>query len=370
MGNELDIPTKYQLKTGLSLQLPLIVPALWKSIQMSNLDMQLAAEKARASKITLRNDVTKAYYNILLVQDSYKVLQDGFALAEENYKQAKKRFETGIAAEYDCISAEVQMTNLQPNLLQVGNGIAQAKLYLKVLMGVEMSVELNVQGNLADFENEVFTLNDNRNIDLSNNTDLKQVDIQYQQLDKAISIQNTNHLPTLVGFGSYGYTASPSRDMNLIFGADPDATPPNPGMPVTMKGQSAKMLNDGMILGLQLNIPIFSGMTNVYKAKQLKIQAQELKIQRDYAENQLNVAALTSRDNMNKAVKQVEAAKKATALAQKSYDISAKRYETGLGIMVELQSAAVALTQANLSYMQAISDYLTAKADYEKIIGK
>ncbi|GHV58823.1 transporter [Bacteroidia bacterium] len=370
MGNELDIPTKYQLKTGLSLQLPILVPALWKSIEMSNLDMQLAVEKSRASKIMLRNDVTKAYYSILLAQDSYKVLQDGYALAEENYKQAKKRFEAGVAAEYDCVSAEVQMTNLQPTLLQVENGIAQAKLYLKVLMGVEMSVELTVQGNLSDFENEVFGLNDNSNIDLSNNIDLKQLDIQYKQLDKAISIQNTSHLPTLVGFGSYGYTAAPSRDMNLIFGADPDATPPNPGMPVTMKGQSSKMLNDGLILGLQLNIPIFSGMTNVHKTKQLKIQAQELKIQRDYAENQLNVAALTSRDNMDKAVKQVEAAKKAIMLSQKSYDISAKRYETGMGTMIELQSAQVAVTQANLSYQQAISDYLTAKADYEKIIGQ
>jgi outer membrane protein TolC len=152
-------------------------------------------------------------------------------------------------------------------------------------------------------------------------------------------------------------------------GADPDATPPNPGMPITMKGQGPKMLNDGLVLGLQLNIPIFSGMSNVYKTKQLKIQAQELKIQRDYAENQLNVQARASLDNMDKAVKQVDAAKKAFTLAQKAYDISAKRYETGVGIMIELQNAALAVTQSNLSYQQAIADYLIAKADYEKIIG-
>jgi outer membrane protein TolC len=73
---------------------------------------------------------------------------------------------------------------------------------------------------------------------------------------------------------------------------------------------------------------------------------------------------------MDKAVKQVEAAKKAATLAQKAYDISAKRYETGMGIMIELQNAALAVTQSRLSYQQAISDYLTAKADYEKIIGQ
>jgi outer membrane protein TolC len=227
-------------------------------------------------------------------------------------------------------------------------------------MGVDMSIALSVKGNLSDFENEVFRLNGNRDIDLSDNTDLKQVEIQYQQLNKAISIQNTNHLPTLVGFSSYGFTATPSKDMHLDFS----------GMPVTMKGQNTKMLNDGLILGLQLNIPIFSGMSNVYKTKQLKIQANELRIQRDYAENQLNVQARASLDNMEKAVKQVTAAKNATSGAQKAYDIAAKRYETGVGIMIELQNAAMAVTQSNLSLQQAISDYLTAKADYEKITGQ
>jgi hypothetical protein len=37
--------------------------------------------------------------------------------------------------------------------------------------------------------------------------------------------------------------------------------------------------------------------------------------------------------------------------------------------MLELQSAALALTQSRLSYHQAIADYLNAKADYEKIVG-
>ncbi len=94
-----------------------------------------------------------------------------------------------------------------------------------------------------------------------------------------------------------------------------------------------------------------------------------MQIQRDYAENQLTVAALTSRDNMNKATKQMDAAKKAVTLSQKAYEISAKRYETGMGTMLELQNAAVAMTQSNLSYQQAISDYLTAKADLDKTLG-
>ncbi|GHT50907.1 transporter [Bacteroidia bacterium] len=356
-GMVIDLPTDWTASVGLQLSLPLVAPALWKSIQMSHLDMQLAVEKARASKITLRNDVTKAYYSILLAQDSYKVLQDGYALAEENYKQAKKRFEAGVVAEYDCVSAEVQMTNLQPNLLQVENGIEQAKLYLKVLMGVEMSVELLVQGSLADFENDVFGLNANRDIELSNNTDLKQLDIQYLQTKKALGIQQTQWMPTLAAFGQYTYAGQSDKEAVSLFNREAGVQPAH-----------TEWFGQGFIVGLQLSVPILH-VTNYHKDRQLKIQAQELQIQRDYAENQLTVAALTSRDNMNKATKQMDAAKKAVTLSQKAYEISAKRYETGMGTMLELQNAAVAMTQSNLSYQQAISDYLTAKADLDKTLG-
>jgi outer membrane protein TolC len=354
-GLKIDMPTQFNATMGLQLALPLVAPGLWKSIQMTELEMQLAVEKARASKITLRNDVTKAYYQILLAQDSYQVLQEGYDLAKRNYDEAKKRFEVGIAAEYDYISAEVQMTNLQPNLLQVENGIAQAKMFLKVLIGVDVSVPLAVKGNLSDFENNVRRLNGGQDIELTNNTDLKQLDIQQLQLDKSLQLQRTQFMPTLGAFGQYTYAGSGNKAMNSpIFGDRPAST---------------DWFGQGLIVGLQLNVPIFHA-TNHTKLKQIKIQANELKLQRDYAENQLSVQARTSLDNMNKAVKQVEAAKNATSLAQKAYEISAKRYETGMGIMIELQNAALAVTQSRLSHEQAISDYLTAKADYEKIIGQ
>jgi outer membrane protein TolC len=232
-------------------------------------------------------------------------------------------------------------------------------MYLKVLMSVDVSVPLAVTGNLSDFENDVIGLNGKRDVELANNTDLQQLDIQQLQLEKSLQLQRTLRMPTLAAFGQYGYAGMGNKATSINFGE----------LPIQIE-KSSEWYGQGVLVGLQLNIPIFHGGTRIMKERQLKIQANQLKIQRDYAEHQLNVQARTSLDNMDKAVKQVDAAKKAVALAQKSYEISAKRYETGMGIMIELQNAALAVTQSRLSYQQAISDYLTAKADYEKITGK
>lgn len=345
-----------QASLGLSLSLPLIVPGLWYSIQMTDLDMKLALENARSSKITLRNDVKKAFYGIMLAQDSYEALKEGYDLAKQNFEDAKHRFEVGLAAEYDMVSAEVQMRNIVPTLLQAENGVRQSKLMLKVLIGVGAEVEMKIDGKLVDFEAELQTLADTTIPSLENNSNLIQLGIQKRQIEKSLQMQRTQYMPTLVGFGSFSYTGSGNDKEEAGFTGQP-----------TPAGMN--WYNPGVALGVQLSWPIFNGLTVINKTKQIKIQGMELEMQREYLANNLGVQAIAAIDNMNKAVEQVESNKENVRLAQKGYDISQKRYETGSGTMLELRNAALALTQSRLSYDQSISDYLSAKSEYEKVVG-
>ena len=357
-GANIVIGQDNSVSASFNLALPLIVPALWVSIQMTELDMQLAAESARASKITLRNDVKKAFYGILLAQDSYATLKEGYDVAKQNYENAKQRYEVGAAAEYDLVSSEVQMRNLMPTLLQVENGVKQSKLYLKVLMGLDAAVEMLVDGTLIDFEDELKEFAEDKQVSLTDNTNLIQLDIQQKKLVKALWLQRTQRMPTLVGFGSFTYAGAGNDNE--------EASMFNPMQP-TPAGMN--WFDPAFAVGLQLKVPIFSGLTNITKERQLKVQALQLDMQREYLENNLNISAIAAIDNMNKAVEQVQSNKDNVRLAQKGYDISQKRYETGGGTMLELQGAALALTQSRLSYSQAISDYLSAKAEFEKIVG-
>jgi outer membrane protein TolC len=354
-GMVIELPTDFNASVGLSLSLPLFVPALWNMIQMTTLDMQLAVEKAHASKITLRNDVTKAYYGVLLAQDSYKTLQDGLALAKEVYELAEKRFEVGVGSEFDAISAEVQMKNLQPGLLEVENGIEQAKMLLKILMGLEVKRPVEITGNLIDYPIGIENTNAG-DLSLKANTDLRQLDIQKQQLQKALDIQRTQRLPTLAAFGSFGKAGTGNKA-----GVNPFTEQYSPA--------NKSWFSQGLLVGLQLNIPLTGIYTNIAKEKQIKIQLNQFDLQRNYMEESLNLQIRTALNNMNNAVKQAESAKNNEELAQKGYDISLKRYETGMGTILELQNASLSLTQAHLSRRQAIASYLNSKADLDKTVG-
>ena len=357
-GTVMDSPTDYTVTASLSLSLPLVVPTLWKAIQMTELQMQMANEQARASKINLKNEVVKAYYQILLAQDSYRTLREGYEVAKQNWVEAKRRFDLGLAAEYDCIFAEVQMENLTPTILQIENGIALSKSMLKVLMGLELSIPVRVEGKLTDFEHLLLGVVDPHAVSLANNSDLAQLDLQLKQLQKSLELQRSRRLPTLVGFGQYGFSGTGTKDVSLVFG----------GMPMQIEARE-DWFSNGMIVGLQLNVPIFSGFTNKMKEKQIAVSTRTLQIQRAYVEDNLNLLVSSALDNMAKAMKQIESAKKGVQLAEKGYNISVERYNNGMATMLELRSSSQAVTQAKLAFSQAISDYLTAMADYEKVVG-
>ena len=140
----------------LNISLPIFAPSVYKAMSMTKTDIELAVEKSRASKLDLVNQVTKGYYQLMLTQDSYDVLQKSYKLAEDNYNIVNAKYQQGAVSEFDKISAEVQMRSIKPNVISAGNAVTLSKLQLKVLMGVTADVDIEIADNLGNYETELF----------------------------------------------------------------------------------------------------------------------------------------------------------------------------------------------------------------------
>lgn len=342
----LEMGTKNNYVGGLTVNLPVFAPALYKSIGLSRTDVELAVEKSRSSKLDLVNQVTKAYYQLLLSQDSYEVLKKAYAQSEESYRIIDAKYQQGMASEYDKISAEVQWRSYKPSVVSAANAVNLSTMQLKVLLGVDPSVGIAVAGNLKDHELEMFKWQLNRDsLNLYNNTELRQLDYNATMLKQNLKLQRTNFLPSLSLSFNYGYSS-----MNKDFKFSNYEWYPN----------SAVVLS--------LNIPLFKA-SNFTKTKQTKIQMMQLSENRINTERQLDMQVKSYLDNMNASIEQVTSNKTTVLQARKGRDIASKRYEVGKGTVLELNSSEVALTQAELTYNESIFDYLAAKADLDKVLG-
>lgn len=123
-------------------------------------------------------------------------------------------------------------------------------------------------------------------------------------------------------------------------------------------------------VGLSLSIPIFSGLSNTYRARQISNQIDQLELQRLYTQESIKVSVNTAISDLITAREQMLAQEVVVEQATKAYSISDVRYKAGAGTILELNSAILALTQAELNYSQAIYDLLVARSEYDKIIGK
>ena len=333
---------------GLSINLPLFAPAVYRAMSMTKTDIELAVEKSRASELDLINQVTKAYYQLMLAQDSYEVLQGSYKLAEDNFNVVNAKYQQGAVSEFDKISAEVQMRSIKPNVISAANAVTLAKLQLKVLMGITADVDIKTDDNLTNYESMLFANQlKEEDMSLENNTTMKQFELNMKLLEKNVKSLRTNFIPTLSMSFSYQYQSLYNPNINFF--------------DYTWSNSSSLMFN--------LSIPLYRA-SNFTKVKSARIQMRQLDWNRIDTERKLNMQVVSYRNNMTASSEQVVSNKENVMQAEKAVQIAGKRYEVGKGTVLELNSSQVSLTQAQLTYNQSIYDYLTAKADLDQVLGK
>lgn len=347
MSKGIEVGRDNNWSLGFNASMPLVNASLWKSLSISALDVELSVEQARSSKISMVNQVKKSFYSVLLANDSYRVFKESYDNAMENYLDIKKKYEQGTVAEYDLIRADVTVKNSEPNMLQALNSLTLAKWQLKALLGMDLETEIDCEGTLVDFETELFADFLSTDTTLAENTDLKQIDLQAEQLKKTLMMQKFDYLPTLSLTGLYQWTS-----MNNDF-----------------KFKDYQW-NPYSMIGVSLSIPIFSGGSKYHKIKQTQVSMQQMDLQREDTKRNLQLAIKQYMDNMNTCIKKFDAAQKGGEQANRGYLIAQKRYDTGAGTLLEMNDAELALTQSKLNFNQSIYDYMVAKSDLEKVLGQ
>ncbi|MCM1079912.1 MAG: TolC family protein [Bacteroidales bacterium] len=331
-----------------TLAVPVFAPAVYQNMKLTKQDILLAQEKARSSRLSLVNQVTKAYYSALLAKDSYEVMQRSYKTSKENFEDVDKKYQAGRVSEYDKISAEVQMRAMNSSVVSAETGLNLAVLQLKVLMGINTDINVNIQDSLRSYESVLTLANAEPNMEeIENNSAIKQLDLNKAILERSRKTLRTNFMPTVTASLSGQYSSYSNSNWNVFgYKYSPSST-----------------------LVISASIPIFRA-SNWTKLQSNRVQIAQLADTRKDTERQLSMAAQSYRRNMIKTITKLESDREAVKQADKAVSISSKRYDVGRGTILELNQSETALVQAELTYNQSIYDYLSNKADLDYTLGR
>lgn len=343
-GFEMGLDNSYSM--GFSASMPLIAPQMWASMKLTDVEIESAVEKSRASRLDMVNQVKNAYYALLFAIDSKRTVQQSYDMARTTYESYVNRQAVGDASEYDVLRASVAMQNIEPELYQCEIAIRQARLQLAILMGMDVSTPFTIAGDLEQYSADMYEHALSLQADLTNNTQLIQNQIQMRQLRQTLSYQRAAWYPTLSVTGNYMWNSSSNGSPFSNFRWTPYS-----------------------VVGLQLTIPLYTGGARYSRVRQAQVALDQMEYTRQDLTRSLTSQAVLAIDNINLNVKQVASSQLSVSQAERAHTIQQQSFEIGATTYLDLRDSELSLTRARLSYLQAIYNYLVANSNLELLLG-
>ncbi|MBN8706067.1 MAG: TolC family protein [Bacteroidetes bacterium] len=332
----------YQL--GFTLQQPLFSKTVGTALEVAEIYKDYSQAGVNSSRLKTILDVKKAYYGVLLAKRYKDVSQKMLELTESNYKNVQAMYKEGVASEYDELRMSVQLANVRPQVLQTQNTYQIAVLNLKNQLGIDKEPIVVDEFKLELLPEDQITLASQRVTD--QNSNLRQLTIQKNLLEKNVQIKESGLWPSLYAFG------------NLAWQAQAD----------NFKFQNYDWIRSTSV-GLNLSIPIFSGFQTVSQIQQAELEVKKLDYMINDLQSNLQLAVQSATYKLKEAKERVEAQGKAVGQAEKALSIAEIRFKNGVGMQLEILDAQLALNQALNNQAQATYDYLVAKADWQQLTG-
>lgn len=340
--------TNYQISAEISVNQLIFDGQYIVGLKASKAVKELSASLRNTSEINVKANVAKLYLQTLVLAESQELLIKNQSELNKNIDEMKALYQEGLADELDVDRMVLTKQRIDNQIKNVLNAHAMVKLLLKLQMGypVENPIELSDKLDMytSDAE-ELVTLEANARARPEYKTLL--VNRELQRLD--MERWKAGYLPQFFGFFSYSENA-------LVNELD--------------------MANDGdnwfptTVGGLQLNVPIFDGLSKSAKIQQSRVEMEKVDIQIHQFEQGVIMQVAGAQNNYELAKSEFETEKANVGLAQKIYDRSKIKYEEGVGSSFELTSALTDLYTAQSTYLQSTYKLITAQINLEKALGQ
>lgn len=309
-----------------------------------------------ASKVMVRstvakniNDIENAFYGVLLAQEMLEITKDSYKNALENVENVRKLNKEGFVSDFDLMSAEVQVENIKPTIQKIENTVKSAKDGLKILLGIDQDVDIELSGSISDD----FTVYSSSGIPspnsviteaLEGNFDIKALEMK-KTVDKAfVDVELSDYYPTLAGFANYKM-AGMGNDFGEI--------------------QSYK---ESMV-GLSFSINLFRGEQTKNRVQQKRIEMDKTQQQLYQLEEYIKSQVVATILELQRVEMNIESQKRNVELAEKSYSLAEKRYKEGTGTQLEIKNANLELKTARTNMLQSKFDYIKAYTKLKHLSG-
>lgn len=359
-----------QFSASISVEQTLFNKSAFAAIRGAEALKNINARAADRQEQLLIGQVREAFYGALLAQEQANVSRQSVARTMQTVQEVSKQVAQGVAPKFQRLSAEVELANLQTAYVQVQNQASLALDNLKLLLGIPIEQPISLRGNLEAENINTFrtvSVNDAVAMALANRPDLEQarLAVELRRIDK--NITRAQYFPSVSAFLGFGYLGNVPDYRGIII---TDQNDPFRFSQENLRFFHNSYWNPSLNGGIRLSWTIFNGF-------QTSAQAQQRQIAIDQAENDAEQLLQTVTLEVERAIKNLEAARQRISAqeqniqrAELNYQYARARLAEGVATQLEEREASEQLDQSRLNYLQAVYDYLVAESAFETAVGE
>ena len=320
-------------------------PALASAAKSAPLYLKAARQVSDSTKIGVVANTSKSFLNLLLTLEQINVLKEDTARLGKNVRDTYHQYKGGIVDETDYEEATISLNNSLAQLKQAKENIVPQYAQLKQIMGFPADSQFNVSFDTTEMI---------RHIGIDTTLQLqyeKRIEFQALATQKKLQHVQTDYyrlafLPTVSAFFNYNYGYG-SNSLSTLF---------NTGYPSSL-------------IGLSLNIPIFTGFSRINNVKRSKLEEEVLQQDELELKSQIYTQYTTALANYKSNLYNLSQLQKNVNLAKRTYFVVTLQYKQGIIPYLNVITAESNLITSEINYINALFQVLSSKVDLEKSMG-
>jgi outer membrane protein TolC len=326
---------------------PLYNPQAFPTTRQARLKEEESHLSVNAKRNETLSKVKQTYWQILVLEERIKLQRESINRNSRVLQDARSLFLQGKGLRVDTLRAYTAVKNLEPDLLKLNFAVETGKLQLKSLIGIDSLQDLELSDSLVlpspssiPLEEEVYQAA------RSNNPNYKLLTLREQTSAQQTSIASAARLPVVSAVAQY-QLQSQTNNFEYRNGYYPSSS----------------------FVGLQVSVPLFTGLSNQAKVKQARISNEQSVLASKYAHEELHAIVHNVVAGSHESLARLQTSADVKQTAMISYDIVQYRYKRGISSRLELTDAELELSTAQSNYLEAVFDYLTARIALDNLMG-
>ena len=316
-------------------------------LKASSVYKDLAVKSLTQSKQQVAENVTKAYYGILVNEKRLGLLNLNVARLDTLLKETRALNKQGFVEKIDVQRLDVQANNLRTELENVVRLQELSISLLKFQMSYPMDEPIRLSETLDQVELSTFNLNLKGEFSYANRIEYSILQTQENLAELDLKSIKAGYLPRLLLNANYGYNAGANAFGDLM----------------------TKQWFDNSAITVALQIPIFYGYSKKYKAIQSQNNLQKVRQSFDLLKSSIDMQRSQARITLKNALESMKEQKANLDLANEISRVTRVKYQNGVGSNLEVLNAESSIKESQANYFTALYNALIAKVEVEKANG-